>query len=107
MVFAWSLTETIRFATYATGQLGIKLGWLEYLRYTLFYVLYPLGAGSEALLMYAAIPYVYISVIVQVGEKIVDSSTICRYAKAKWGPAGGYGLFGLFLWWWPGVSDVG
>jgi very-long-chain (3R)-3-hydroxyacyl-CoA dehydratase len=58
MVFAWSLTETIRFATYSTGQLGFKFSLLEYLRYTLFYVLYPMGAGSEAFLMYAAVPYV-------------------------------------------------
>jgi Protein tyrosine phosphatase-like protein, PTPLA len=65
MVFAWSLTETIRFASYSAGQFGLKLAFLQYLRYTLFYVLYPLGAGSEALLMYASIPF-------------VDSSSLCN-----------------------------
>lgn len=28
------------------------------MRYNLFYVLYPLGAGSEAAIMYATVPYV-------------------------------------------------
>ncbi|SGY19961.1 BQ5605_C017g08407 [Microbotryum silenes-dioicae] len=51
MVFAWSVTEVIRYAHYAAGLLGVKVYVLEWLRYSLFYVLYPLGAGSEATLI--------------------------------------------------------
>jgi very-long-chain (3R)-3-hydroxyacyl-CoA dehydratase len=53
MVLAWSITEVVRFATYTTSLLGVKLRGLEVLRYNLFYLLYPLGAGSEAALMCA------------------------------------------------------
>lgn len=49
-------------------------------RYTLFYVLYPLGAGSEAYLMYISIPW----------------------AKYKYGKPGMFGLMGLVMLWPPG-----
>ncbi|GAA6055248.1 hypothetical protein JCM3770_001506 [Rhodotorula araucariae] len=52
MVTAWSFAEIIRYTHYATGLMGLKLGALEWLRYTAFYVLYPLGAGSEAVLIF-------------------------------------------------------
>jgi very-long-chain (3R)-3-hydroxyacyl-CoA dehydratase len=57
MVFAWCTAEIIRYPVYALAQLNIKLYPLDWLRYTLFYILYPLGAGSEAYLIYAAIPW--------------------------------------------------
>jgi len=57
MVFAWSMTEIIRYATYTSSILGVKLQTLDWLRYNLFYLLYPLGAGSEWLIMYSALPY--------------------------------------------------
>ncbi|POY73083.1 hypothetical protein BMF94_3921 [Rhodotorula taiwanensis] len=52
MVTAWSLAEIIRYTHYATGLQGFKLKPLEWIRYTAFYILYPLGAGSEAILMF-------------------------------------------------------
>ncbi|BGP58140.1 hypothetical protein JCM8202_006158 [Rhodotorula sphaerocarpa] len=52
MVTAWSLAEIIRYAHYATGLQGFKIKPLEWIRYTAFYILYPLGAGSEAILMF-------------------------------------------------------
>lgn len=56
MVLAWSLTEVPRYAYYALGLLGvIPPSWLTWLRYSAFYVLYPLGAGSEALLALSTI----------------------------------------------------
>lgn len=76
MVFAWSFTEVVRYTHYATGLMDLKLSALEWLRsvlsslpsqsashplapnrYTTFYPLYPLGAGSEATLIWATLPY--------------------------------------------------
>ncbi|GAA5989958.1 hypothetical protein JCM10908_002396 [Rhodotorula pacifica] len=54
MVTAWSLAEIIRYAHYVTGLQGFKIKPLEWIRYTAFYILYPLGAGSEAILMFLA-----------------------------------------------------
>ncbi|PLW14544.1 hypothetical protein PCASD_02261 [Puccinia coronata f. sp. avenae] len=54
MVLAWSCTEVIRYAHYAFGLAEIKVAPLEWLRYSTFYVLYPIGAGSEATVMFLA-----------------------------------------------------
>ncbi|MBW0465917.1 hypothetical protein O181_005632 [Austropuccinia psidii MF-1] len=54
MVLAWSFTEVIRYAHYTFGLANIQSDVLEWLRYSTFYVLYPLGAGSEALVMFFA-----------------------------------------------------
>ena len=56
MVLAWSITEMIRYSYYAANLLDLKIGLLTWLRYTLFIVLYPLGAGSELLCIYKAFP---------------------------------------------------
>ncbi|ORX38055.1 tyrosine phosphatase-like protein [Kockovaella imperatae] len=56
MVFAWSLAEVIRYSFYATQLLGFRIPGHNYLRYTLFIVLYPLGASSEALLSFSTLP---------------------------------------------------
>ncbi|KZT56148.1 PTPLA-domain-containing protein [Calocera cornea HHB12733] len=56
MVFAWSVTEVIRYAWYALNLCNIKLAWLTYIRYTFFYVLYPVGASSEAFVMFSTLP---------------------------------------------------
>ncbi|KAI0949196.1 hypothetical protein AcW1_008880 [Taiwanofungus camphoratus] len=56
MVLSWSITEVIRYTFYAFSLLGREPYPLLYLRYTLFYVLYPTGAGSEAGLIYASLP---------------------------------------------------
>jgi very-long-chain (3R)-3-hydroxyacyl-CoA dehydratase len=83
MIFAWSLTEVIRYTFYATSVLGITLpglNWLRYVvssyrfshthplspltprlhspnvRYTTFLPLYPLGASSEAFLSFSTLP---------------------------------------------------
>ena len=56
MVLAWSVTEIIRYAYYVVGVLGMKFGVLTWLRYTLFIILYPLGAGSELCCIYKAYP---------------------------------------------------
>jgi len=56
MILAWSATEVVRYSFYACNLLGSEPPFLLYLRYTTFYVLYPLGASSEAFLMYATLP---------------------------------------------------
>ncbi|KAG6372292.1 PTPLA-domain-containing protein [Boletus reticuloceps] len=56
MVLAWSLTEVPRYSYYALGLLGVHPPhWLTWLRYSAFYILYPVGAGSEALLALSTI----------------------------------------------------
>jgi len=52
--------------------------------YTLFYILYPLGAGSEAYLMYISIPS----------------------AKYKYGKPGMFALMGLVMLWPPGKHPI-
>jgi len=82
MVLAWATTEVIRYSFYACTLLGSEPRFLVYLRYTTFYLLYPLGASSEAFLIYATLP--------------------------NWGNWGSWGpidiaravLFGI---WWPGL----
>jgi very-long-chain (3R)-3-hydroxyacyl-CoA dehydratase len=81
MVLAWSVAELVRYATYALALLNTRWTPLEWLRYSLFYALYPLGAGSEAYLMYASIPY----------------------ARAKFGRNGAVALVILVLVWPPGA----
>jgi very-long-chain (3R)-3-hydroxyacyl-CoA dehydratase len=56
MVLAWSSTEVIRYLFYAFSLSGIESSALQWLRYTTFFVLYPVGAASEAFLMYASLP---------------------------------------------------
>lgn len=57
MVLSWSITECIRYPFYAFGLIGSEPGFLLWLRYTTFYVLYPTGAGSEALVCLATLPF--------------------------------------------------
>ncbi|KAG6862235.1 hypothetical protein C0995_002166 [Termitomyces sp. Mi166 len=57
MILSWSITEVIRYSFYALNLMGHELPYvLLWLRYTTFYVLYPTGASSEALLIYATLP---------------------------------------------------
>ena len=57
MILAWSITEVIRYTFYVHSLTrGVVPGVLVYLRYTTFYVLYPLGASSEAWLILSSLP---------------------------------------------------
>ncbi|KAF8972977.1 PTPLA-domain-containing protein [Flammula alnicola] len=90
MVLAWSSTEVIRYAFYAFNLVGMNPYVLLWLRYTTFYVLYPLGAGSEAFLTYATLP---------------SSSPVPgwhSWLRGMWKPAD-YARAVLFLIWWPGL----
>lgn len=89
MVLAWSATEVIRYSFYAFNLLGENPYVLLYLRYTTFYILYPIGASSEAFLTYATLP---------------ASSPIPgwkSWLQGMWKPTD-YVRGILFLIWWPG-----
>ena len=89
MILAWSTTEVIRYAFYALSLArGTVPGFLVYLRYTTFYVLYPLGASSEALLILSSLP---------------NGSPLSGLKDGSWNIWDYFrGL--MFVAWWPGVS---
>ncbi|GAA6008309.1 hypothetical protein JCM11491_004431 [Sporobolomyces phaffii] len=82
MVTAWSFAEIVRYLHYATNLLDVKVPVLEWIRYTAFYILYPVGAGSEATLIYFSAPY----------------------AREKFGPLGYFATIGLTLFWPPALA---
>lgn len=84
MVFAWSLTECVRYPFYANALMGSENEGLLWARYTLFYVLYPLGAASEAMLMFHTLP------------KVLPWNDL-----SAWG-IHDYFTLSLFVLWWPG-----
>lgn len=57
MLFAWSVTEVIRYSyfVFSLSGMGVPQLW-TWLRYNTFLVLYPLGIASECWLVYQAIP---------------------------------------------------
>ena len=83
MVLSWALTEVVRYSFYACTLLGHEPAPLVRLRYTLFYVLYPTGASSEAFLIFATLPRP-----LSVGALLGDAHALARAV--------------LFAIWWPG-----
>lgn len=57
-LFAWTITEIIRYSLYALSILGIVPYLLQWCRYTFFIVLYPIGVTGELMTIYYALPYV-------------------------------------------------
>lgn len=55
MLVAWSVTEVIRYSFFVLSLSGYQPGFITWLRYNTFYVLYPLGISSECWLIYKAI----------------------------------------------------
>ena len=55
MLIAWSTTEVIRYSYFALNlQNGRVPEWLTWLRYNTFFVLYPMGIGSECWLVWSS-----------------------------------------------------
>lgn len=55
MLVAWSVTEVIRYSYFAVNMAyGRVPGWMTWLRYNTFFVLYPLGISSECWLVWKA-----------------------------------------------------
>ncbi|WPG99505.1 PTPLA-domain-containing protein [Acrodontium crateriforme] len=53
MLIAWGMSEIIRYSYFATNlAYGRVPGWLQWLRYNAFFVLYPLGISSECWLVW-------------------------------------------------------
>lgn len=56
MCLAWSANEGVRYAWTLAKTVTHPPGWLTALRYSLFVPLFPVGAGTEAWLIYKALP---------------------------------------------------
>ncbi|KAK0773576.1 hypothetical protein LTS02_010951 [Friedmanniomyces endolithicus] len=55
MLLAWSVTEVVRYSYFAVNLAygGVPF-WLTWVRYNAFFVLYPLGIGSECWLVWSS-----------------------------------------------------
>ena len=53
IMFAWGITEIVRYSFYFSGLIGKEIKVLVFLRYTLFLVLYPAGVTGELLIIYS------------------------------------------------------
>lgn len=89
MTLAWEVTEVIRYTYYALNILNIEPYPLLWLRYTTFYALYPIGAGSEAFLMFSTLP-------VGAPPTISDFK---NFSVVNWV------VLALYTLWWPGEHD--
>lgn len=85
MVLAWAITECIRYPFYANQLLGADGSGLLWARYTTFYILYPVGAISEAMCILATLP---------------KSNPLTN--PGAWDTRA-YIFGGLFVIWWPGL----
>lgn len=56
LVVAWCLAEMVRYPYYYAQLQHATPRWLEFLRYNMFIVLYPVGVGAEMILTYRALP---------------------------------------------------
>lgn len=88
MILAWSTTEVIRYAFYTLSLARGKVpGILVYLRYTTFYILYPIGASSEALLIFSSLPI---------------TNPLRGFRDGSWN-TWDYFRGVMFIVWWPGL----
>ncbi|CCJ30673.1 unnamed protein product [Pneumocystis jirovecii] len=58
MSYAWSITEIVRYSYYANNFKENTCFLLLWLRYNLFFILYPLGTLSEMWLIWKLLPYI-------------------------------------------------
>ena len=56
LLFAWSITEIIRYSFYACSLLDIVSYPLQWCRYSFFLVLYPMGVSGELISIYHSLP---------------------------------------------------
>ncbi|KAJ9118742.1 hypothetical protein QFC22_003963 [Naganishia vaughanmartiniae] len=109
MILAWSITEVVRYSFYLLALLDIEPKPLLWARYNLFYVLYPMGAGSEAFLMASLLPPVKALIeLLRHGRKTGVAamwSRVVALGAGKGREWGAYELFVgyLFVIWWPGA----
>lgn len=58
LLFAWTITEIIRYSFYAHALLDIVSDGLAWCRYSFFIVLYPLGVAGELIVILASLPMI-------------------------------------------------
>ena len=56
MIAAWGIVEVVRYLYLALNMFEAAPRWLSWLRYTCFYVLYPVGVYGEMKVLFAALP---------------------------------------------------
>ena len=59
LLFAWTITEIIRYSMYTFNLLSSPPYLLTWLRYTFFIIAYPTGVSGELLCQYAGLFYAY------------------------------------------------
>ena len=75
----WSLIEVPRYLFYLLKLLEVKIPtWLLFLRYNLFFVLYPAGISGEILTIINALPY-----IKEVISKDLDFVKIAKMVRTR------------------------
>lgn len=57
LIFAWGITEIIRYSFFAFKEAGLQPFFLLWMRYSGFIILYPLGVSSELAMVFLALPY--------------------------------------------------
>ncbi|KXJ27736.1 very-long-chain (3R)-3-hydroxyacyl-CoA dehydratase 2 [Exaiptasia diaphana] len=57
-IFAWSLTEVIRYSFYVCSLVSVLPYALQWCRYTFFIFLYPIGVTGELFTIYTSLPFV-------------------------------------------------
>lgn len=55
LLFAWTITEIIRYSMYAFNLVGSPPYFLTWLRYTFFIIAYPVGVSGELICSYVAL----------------------------------------------------
>lgn len=55
LVGAWAVADAVRYAYLGGKMWSVAPGWLEWVRYTMFIPLYPMGIGAEWWLMYKSV----------------------------------------------------
>jgi very-long-chain (3R)-3-hydroxyacyl-CoA dehydratase len=80
MLLAWSVTEVIRYSYFVFNLSGGSVpAWLTWLRYNTFYVLYPLGIGSECSLVWKAS-----GIVVEDWQRYVLWAILGAYVPGAW-----------------------
>ncbi|PAN32270.1 hypothetical protein PAHAL_5G474500 [Panicum hallii] len=86
LVLSWSITEVIRYSFFGLKEaFGIIPYWHLWLRYSTFFVFYPIGLVSELGLVYAALP------------SIKASGKYCLEMPDKWNFSFSYYYFCIIL----------
>ena len=96
MLFAWSVTEVIRYSYFVVTLSGYSPGFIKWLRYNTFFVLYPIGISSECWILYKAIEPArkrgehyawllqFILLVYVPGELLLFSATSTSFANQRY-----------------------